>query len=53
MLHVGLDLSRRRLDFLALTEAGERLESALRASGSRTLSPPASEGKAGVSVVEP
>ena len=26
MLHVGLDLSRRRLDYLALTEAGERLE---------------------------
>jgi Transposase len=26
MLHVGLDLSRRRLDYLALTEVGERLD---------------------------
>lgn len=26
MLHVGLDLSRRRLDYLALTEAGVRAE---------------------------
>src|SRR5215207_3302904 len=26
MLHVGLDLSRRRLDYLALGEDGERLE---------------------------
>jgi hypothetical protein len=26
MLHVGLDLSRRRLDYLALTEDGDRAE---------------------------
>ena len=26
MLHVGLDLSRRRLDYCLLDEAGERVE---------------------------
>jgi len=45
MLHVGLDLSRRRLDYLALTEAGERLETG--------AAPPDADGCEGSPVASP
>ena len=42
MLHVGLDLSRRRLDYLALTEDGERAEAG--------AAPPDADGLHGLAI---
>ena len=45
MLHVGLDLCRRRLDYLALTENGERLETG--------AAPPDVDGLRGLAAASP